>query len=251
MGQEDGGSQVSPASTTPSPHVIAPPLPPDPGTPPVCGVPPVARPPVLDSPPVPGKPPAPPEPLDRVAAPPAPPAPENADVPPSLPPSTGFDAAPVPPCPPWPPVMDVVASTWTLASRPGTLPASGPPGRPAPLRLQPRNEKKTPGMKKTTASRCMARLLSIGGRSLADSSTRVRQSFLGCGRASSVAGSGQSMWCVLWLDPCPNLLRPRFCQGAPRPFLPTPRRAPCARVAAGPRPSATVRMSRHCKPARA
>jgi hypothetical protein len=168
-GQEDGGSQVSPVSTTPLPQVIAPPLPPDPGTPPVCAVPPVVRPPVLDSPPVAGEPPAPPELLDRVVAPPAPPeplakvaappAPPKADVPPGLAASTGFEAALVPPCPPWPPVMDAVASAWKLASPPGPLPASAPPGRPPLLKLQPRNETKTPGMKKTTATRCMARLL--------------------------------------------------------------------------------------------
>ena len=214
VGQEDGGSQVSPGSTTPLPHVIVPPLPPDPGTPPVCGVPPVARPPVLDSPPVAGEPPAPPEPLDRVPAPPAPPepldrvpappappepldrvpappappepldrvpappappAPANADVPPGLPPSTGFDAALVPPCPPWPPVMDAVASAWTLASPPGSLPASVFPGRPPLFRLQPRNETKTPGMKKTTAIRCMARLLGIRRGSVADSGPRTRR----------------------------------------------------------------------------
>jgi hypothetical protein len=210
-GQEDGGSQVSPVSTTPLPQVIAPPLPPDPGTPPVCAVPPVVRPPVLDSPPVAGEPPAPPELLDRVVAPPAPPeplarvaappappeplakvaappAPPKADVPPGLAASTGFEAALVPPCPPWPPVMDAVASAWKLASPPGPLPASAPPGRPPLLKLQPRNETKNPGMKKTTAIRCMARLLAIWRRSVADFGQQVRQSWAAATRALSAGG---------------------------------------------------------------
>ena len=59
LGQVDGGSQVSPASTTPLPQVTAPPLPPVPGTPPVCGAPPVAAPPEPDSPPVARVPPPP------------------------------------------------------------------------------------------------------------------------------------------------------------------------------------------------
>ena len=182
VGQEDGGSQVSPASTTPLPQVTAPPLPPDPRTPPVCGAPPVAPPPVPDSPPVAGKPPAPPEPPDRV---PAPPAPLNPDAPPGLPPSTGFDAALVPPCPPWPPVMEAVASASTLASPFVTLPASVLPGRPAPLMLQPRNETKTTGMKKTTANRCIGKPSVLEDQAYQIFGTRVRRSWAAAARVLS------------------------------------------------------------------
>jgi hypothetical protein len=190
VGQEDGGSQVSPASTTPLPHMLALPPPPDPGTLPVCGVPPVAWPPVLDSPPVAGEPPSPPEPRERVTAPPAPPAPENADVPASLPPPPELDAALVPPWPLWPPVMEAAAS-WTLASCPGTLPASAFPGRPALLMLQPRSETKTPETKKTTACRCMARLLGIERGSVADTGTRVGKVGLRPRELSALPGENQ------------------------------------------------------------
>jgi hypothetical protein len=134
VGHEAGGSQVSPVSTTPFPHVIVPTLPPEPETPPVCGAPPVARP-------------------------PAPPAPASGDVSPVLPPAPGFDDVLVPPCPPRPPVGDVIASARMLASPTGVLPESAFPERPSMFRLQPRNQTKTADTQRTAASRCMTRLL--------------------------------------------------------------------------------------------
>jgi len=66
-----------------------------------------------------------------------------------------------------------------------------------------------------------------------------------------VAGPGLGAWQVLLLDPCRLCSALRFVKGAHRSFQPDLRRAPCASVAVDLRASATARISRLCKPARA